>query len=115
AAPQPPAAPPMPTASVTPVEATAVVGQPIKVEIDARVLAPDFELRAVIVPVGPADGVSDPASFFAEAHPVAPAQVEVVLTPRQTGPNEVRLYYIPHFGTAFTVAARAEIAVNPAP
>jgi hypothetical protein len=40
--------------------------------------------------------------------------VQVPVKARVAGENEVRLYYVPHFGTSFAVEARAAVSVTPA-
>jgi tight adherence protein C len=94
---------------------SAQVDQPFTIKVDARSLAADFDLRVVLVPEGIPDDVTNPTAFFAEAKRVAAAQTEVSLVPHAAGRYEVRLYYVPHFGSSFTVATRADIEVSSAP
>jgi tight adherence protein C len=112
--PETPAAPDL-VASVAPTSTTAIVGRAFAVSVDARALAADFDLRVVVVPFGTPNAVANPKALFADIKPVEPAQAQVLAVARKAGRNEIRLYYIPHFGTDFTVAARAEITVAPAP
>ncbi|HTZ35036.1 MAG TPA: hypothetical protein VMB84_03360 [Stellaceae bacterium] len=64
------------------------------------------------MPQGTPDAVADPTSFFADAKEVAATEMTVSLTARAAGASEVRLYYTPHFGTSYVVAARAPITVT---
>ncbi len=93
---------------------TVAVGDSIAVTIDARALAADFDLQVVIVPAKTPDNVTNAKAFFAQAKSATARQMQVLLTARDEGRSEVRLYYVPHFGTAYLVAARAEITVTSA-
>jgi tight adherence protein C len=106
-----PAAPP-PTITVA--QQAVVVGGPVVVNIDARALANDTNLRVVLAPLDSPDSVADPLTFFANAQDVAATQTQVTLTAGRAGPSEVRLYSTPHFSTSYVVAARASIVINPA-
>lgn len=108
-----PAAPAVPPASLSVVEKTVAVGSTITVSVDARALAADFDLRVALVPAGTPDNVNDAKTFFAQAQAASAREMKVTLTARNEGRNEIRLYYVPHFGTSYLVAARADIMVAP--
>jgi len=110
----PPVEPPPPPATVMPTQQVAAVGEPIIVDVDARALADNYNLRAVIVPKDTPDSVIDEKTFFADAKDVASTQMQVTLTARIAGPSEVRLYSVPHFSTSYTVSARTPMMVTAA-
>lgn len=107
-------APAVPPASISLAQKTVAIGDSIAVTIDARALAADFDLQVVIVPAKTPDNVTNAKAFFAQAKSVSSREMQVLLTARDEGRNEVRLYYVPHFGTAYLVATRAEITVTSA-
>ncbi|HYM72156.1 MAG TPA: type II secretion system F family protein [Stellaceae bacterium] len=107
-------APAVPKATLSLAQKTVAVGEPIVVTVDARALAGDFDLQVVVVPANTPEKIADPKTFFAEAKPVSPRQMQVSVTARSAGRNEVRLYFVPHFGTSHVIAARAEISVTAA-
>jgi tight adherence protein C len=106
--------PAVPPASMSLAQKTVAVGDSIAVTIDARALAADFDLQVVIVPAKTPDNVTNAKAFFAQAKSATARQMQVLLTARDEGRSEVRLYYVPHFGTAYLVATRAEITVTSA-
>ena len=105
----------LPPASLTPAQQVVAVGEPLVVNVDARALVDNYNLRVVVVPVDTPDSVIDPKTFFVNAKDAAPTELQVTVTARSAGPSEVRLYSVPHFGTDYTVAARMPIMVTPAP
>jgi tight adherence protein C len=107
-------APAVPPASMSLAQKTVAAGDSIAVTVDARALAADFDLQVVIVPANTPDNVTNAKAFFAQAKPVSAREMQVSLTARDEGRNQVRLYYVPHFGTSYLVATRAEITVTSA-
>jgi hypothetical protein len=110
-----PAAAPGPATTpvaIAPSRTSVAVGEPVDVAVDARALADDFDLRVVLVPATAPDTGGDPKTFFADAKSVTATQTTVSLTAHVAGPSEIRLYYIPHFGSTFTLAERAKIEVT---
>jgi tight adherence protein C len=104
----------LPPASLSPAQQAVAVGEPLIVDVDARSLADDSNLRVIVVPADAPDDVSDPKAFFAGAADVAAAQMEVTVTAKSAGLGEVRLYSIPHGGSDYAVAVRVPITVTPA-
>lgn len=105
----------LPPASVTPGTGQAMVGQPVAVQVDARKLdVNSTKLFVTIVPVGTPDTPDDPVLLQQTSEPVITGEMRVNVVPQHAGPNEIRLYSIPSFGSA-TVAARSFIAVAAAP
>jgi hypothetical protein len=88
------------------------VGESMTVDVDARALAADNNLRVVLVPASTSDSVSDPQAFFVDAKDVSAAQQQLRLPAHAAGPSEVRLYSVPHTGTDYRVAARASVMVS---
>jgi hypothetical protein len=111
---QKPAAVPAPPATVASGQASAAVGEPITVTVDARALGNDRDLQVVVVPADTPDAVVDPKTFFADGREVAATQMDAVVTARTPGRNEIRLYSIPQIGSSYTVAARSAITITPA-
>lgn len=117
----PPAAPPTPGSAAPGTAAAAVVPaktrlrlvDPVVVDVDARGLASGSNHRLVVVPAGTADAITDAAAFARDSTTVPPSRTRVSLPVGAPGRNEVRLYYIPQFGSAFVVAARAAVDVAP--
>ena len=84
---------------------------PIVVEFDARKLRTGYQHRLAVVPAGTPDKVTDAAAFARDSIPVEASRMRVYTEAHAAGKNEVRLYYIPHFGNDLVVAARAAIDV----
>ncbi|HWD60483.1 MAG TPA: type II secretion system F family protein [Stellaceae bacterium] len=103
-----------PPASVAPAQQVAAVGEPIDVDVDARALSENYNLRVVVVPKDAPDRVADPKSFFANAKEIVAAQMHVTLTATTAGPSEVRLYSVPHFTNDYAVSARTPMMITPA-
>ena len=85
---------------------------PVVVDIDARKLRTGYQHRLAIVPADTPDKVTDAAAFARDSFPVEASRMRVYAAAHSAGKNEVRLYYIPHFGNALVVAARANIDVT---
>jgi tight adherence protein C len=101
-----------PPASLSPMQETAAVGVPLDVDVDARALVDNYNLRVVIVPKDTPDAVADPQRLFAGAPEPVAALMHVAVTARAAGPSEIRLYSVPHFETNYVVSARTPIAVT---
>ncbi|HMF27663.1 MAG TPA: type II secretion system F family protein, partial [Candidatus Cybelea sp.] len=84
---------------------------PIVVEFDARKLRTGYQHRLAVVRAGTPDKVTDAAAFARDSIPVEASRMRVYTEAHAAGKNEVRLYYIPHFGNDLVVAARAAIDV----
>jgi tight adherence protein C len=106
-------------ATVEPADQIVAAGQPVAVEVDARALVDNSNLRIIIVPKDTPDSVADPKTFFADAKAVAPTEMQVELIARTPGPSELRLYSIPRYGSDYVVSARMPMMVtapgSPAP
>jgi tight adherence protein C len=102
-----------PPASLSPTQQVAAVGEPIVVDVDARALAANSDLRVVVVPLDTPDTVGDPATFFVSAADVAATQMQVTVTARTAGLSEVRLYSVPPSGSDYAVAVRVPITITP--
>lgn len=118
--PAPPAVPGPAAPTVAPVLAAVVPARtklrlvdPVVVDVDARGLTSGSNHRLAVVPAGMPDAIADPAAFSRESTTVPPSRTRVSLPLAAPGHNEVRLYYIPQFGSAFVVAARASVEVAP--
>lgn len=114
AEPPAPQAAPVPVARLTPEQAVAAAGQPLVVDVDARALTENYDLRLIIVPKDTPDAVAEPQTFFAAAKPVAATQMPVTVTAKSAGPSEIRLYSVPHFANGYVVSARVPIIITPA-
>jgi tight adherence protein C len=84
---------------------------PVVVDIDARKLRTGYQHRLAVVPAGTPDKVIDAAAFARDSVPVEASKMRVFTEAHAPGKNEVRLYYIPHFGNELVVAAREPIDV----
>lgn len=101
----------LPPASVTPGVGQATVGEPVVVKVDARKLDGNLKLFVAIVPVGTPDTPEDLVLLQQTSEPVLPGrEVQVTVIPQTIGPNEIRLYLLPSFGSAI-VAARGYVDV----
>ncbi|MCQ8783595.1 hypothetical protein [Mangrovibrevibacter kandeliae] len=86
----------------------------IPVDLDARPLSGGSNFRLVTVPAGTPDAL-DAETIDALGLPVGPKRLRLTLGPADhAGSNEVRLYEIPRYAAAFTIAARAKVEVAPA-
>lgn len=102
------------SASVVPETAEVAAGQPVVIDVDATALASGSNWQIAIVPAGAPDAPPDFASLGTAAAAVAAQQMQVTLTPKTPGQDEVRLYYLPQSRSTPVVAARASIEVKPA-
>ena len=107
------ALPPDLTVELVPTKTALRIIDPVVVDLDARKLRTGFQHQLAVVPAGTPDKITDAAAFARDSIPVQPARMRVFTAARTAGSNEVRLYYIPQFGTELVVAARAKIEVAP--
>jgi tight adherence protein C len=98
---------------VVPTKTALRIIDPVVVDLDARKLRTGFQHRLAVVPAGTPDKIADPAAFARDSIAVQPSRMRVFTAARAAGTNEVRLYYIPQFGTDLVVAGRARIEVAP--
>jgi hypothetical protein len=108
-----PTAPPEPDVELLPTKSALRIIDPVVVDLDARKLRTGFQHRLAVVPTGTPDKIADAAAFARDSVPVQPSRMRVFTAARAAGTNEVRLYYIPQFGTDLVVAARVTIEVAP--
>lgn len=99
--------------TLTPTKDSLRIIDPVVVDIDARALRSGFQHRLAVVPADTPDAVQDAAAFARDSFPAQPSRMRVFLSARNAGANEVRLYFIPQFGSDLVVAARAKIDVKP--
>ena len=99
-------------ARITSLQPVVAVGQPIVVDVDARSLTEDRNLRVVVVPVKTPAAVTDEKAFFADGKDVGATQMQVTVTARVPGNSELRLYAIPPSGSGYAIAARFPIMVT---
>ena len=98
--------------SIAPTKDTVRIIDPIVVDLDARILSSGFQHRLAVVPAGTPDAVKDAEAFARDSVPVQPSRMRVYLSARNAGTDQIRLYYIPQFGSEFTVAGRAKVTVK---
>jgi len=98
---------------LVPMKTALRIIDPVVVDLDARKLRTGFQHRLAVVPAGTPDKIADAAAFARDSIAVQPSRMRVFTAARAAGTNEVRLYYIPQFGTDLVVAARATIEVAP--
>ena len=60
---------PAPVASLTPQQSVAAAGQPIVVDVDARALTENYDLRLIVVPKETPEAISDPKAFALASKP----------------------------------------------
>lgn len=86
----------------------------VPVDVDASALRQSSNVRLVVVPAGSPDAIADPQAFAIESTPIGTTgRVRLTLPGGPAGDDEVRLYHVPRFATAFEVAARAPVTVTP--
>ena len=99
--------------TIVPTKDALRIIDPIVVDIDARALSSGFQHRLALVPTGTPDAVKDATVFGRDSVPVQPSRMRTFLSARSAGQNEIRLYYVPQFGSELVVAARAKVTVKP--
>jgi tight adherence protein C len=104
---------PEPDVELLPTKSALRIIDPVVVDLDARKLRTGFQHRLAVVPTGKPDKIADAAAFARDSIPVQPSRMRVFTAARASGSNEIRLYYIPQFGTDLVVAARVTIEVAP--
>ncbi len=85
----------------------------VTLDVDARGLQNDSNLRLVVVPEGVPDAVADPDILVSASTPIAPARLRLTIPAEIAGEDEVRLYAIAPFTTTYSVVARARVMVEP--
>lgn len=86
----------------------------IVVDVDASAIRNSSNLRLAVMPASSPDAVDDVQSFTSESVALSSAgRIRLTLPPGPPGQDEVRLYHIPRFASAFEVAARAPVSVGP--
>ena len=85
----------------------------VTLDMDAAALREGSNHRIAVVPAGAPDAVAEPDALVADSVPVAPTRMRLTVPAGPPGQNEVRLYYIPRFTSAYAVAARAPVMVGP--
>ena len=85
----------------------------VTLDADATALRTGSNHRLVVVPAAAPAEVADPQAFAIESTPVEPRRVRLTVPPGPPGQDEVRLYYIPRFASAYALAARAPVTVAP--
>lgn len=98
--------------SILPTKETVRIIDPIVIDLDARILSSGFQHRLAVVPAGTPDAVKDADAFARDSVPVQPSRMRVYISARNAGSEQIRLYYIPQFGSEFTVAGRAKVTVR---
>ena len=109
---QPASAQPAP-AWVRPSRPSVPLVDGVTLDMDATALRTGSNQRVAVVPAGTPDEVADPGLFVADSTPVGPARLRLTVPAGPPGQDEVRLYYIPRFASAYAVAARAPVLVGP--
>ncbi len=104
---------PVAAASIAPTRKRVRIVDPVVVDVDARGLASGSNHRLIVVPAGTPDAVADTQKFARESTTIPASRTRVSLPVEAPGRNEVRLYYVPQFGSEFVVAARAAVDVAP--
>jgi hypothetical protein len=84
----------------------------IVVDVDASSLWRGSNWRLAVVPANSPDTITDNASFAASSTPIEAARLHVTLPGGPAGHDEVRLYYLSQFGSAYEIAARAPVTVG---
>lgn len=106
----PSAAPP---AWVRPSRTTLRLVDGLALDLDATPLRDSSNLRLAVVAATAPDAVTDPNAFVEDTTPVKAMRLHLTVPPGPPGADEVRLYHIAQYATAFTVAARAPVTVQP--
>lgn len=99
-------------ASIRPTDLSVRLTDGVKLDVNAGGLQRASNLRLVVVPAGSPDQVSDRAEFLLTSTPIEPTRLHLVIPSGPPGRDEVRLYFIPPFGSNFTVAARAPVTIG---
>ena len=106
------AAPPAATAWVRPSRTTLRLVDGLALDLDAAPLRDSSNLRLAVVAATAPDAVTDPNAFVEDTTPVKAMRLHLTVPPGPPGADEVRLYHIAQYATAFTVAARASVTVE---
>jgi hypothetical protein len=85
----------------------------VVVDADASALRTSSNHRLVVVPAATPDAVADQDRFLDDSVPIGTARLHITLPVAVAGADEVRLYHIPPYGSAFVVGARAPVTVDP--
>lgn len=85
----------------------------VTLDLDAQALRDSSNLRVAVVPARSPDAIADPDAFVLDSSPVRPTRQRLTVPSGPPGADEVRLYHIPRFGSAFQVAARAPVTIGP--
>jgi len=85
----------------------------IELDVDASALQHGSNFRVFVFRAGSPDRIADPNFFAFAATAVTPEIQHLTIPPALVGNDEVRLLYIPQFGNAYVVAARAPVKVLP--
>ena len=85
----------------------------VTLDINAEPLRQSSNLRLAVLPADAPDTPADLTAFVELSTPVPPTRLHLSLPGGPPGRDEVRLYHIPPFADAFTVAARAPVITDP--
>ena len=85
----------------------------VTLDVDASAVRTGSNFRIAVLPAGAPDAVADPQGFVADSTPVEPRRLHLTVPAGPPGQDEVRLYYIPRYASAYAVAARAPVTVGP--
>ncbi len=85
----------------------------IELDVDASALQHGSNFRVFVFRAGSPDRIADPNFFAFAATAVTPEMQHLTIPPGLAGNDEVRLLYIPQYGAAYVVAARAALKVLP--
>jgi hypothetical protein len=85
----------------------------VVVDSEAMGLRTGSNHRLTVMPATMPDAVADQDAFLANSTPISTARQHQTIPVAVAGVDEVRLYYIPAYGSAFVVGARAPVVVEP--
>ena len=96
-----------------PAKATVRLTDGIALDLDATGLRAGSNHRLIAVAADAPEAVADAQAFAAGSTPIEAKRLRLTIPPGPPGQGEVRLYYVPRFEGAFTLAARVPVTVLP--
>lgn len=96
-----------------PAKATVRLTDGVALDLDATALRTGSNHRLIAVAADAPEAVADAQAFAAGSTPIEAKRLRLTIPAGPPGQDEVRLYYVPRFEGAFTLAARVPVTVLP--
>ena len=98
---------------VRPTAASVELVDGVTLDLDAQALRDSSNLRLVVVPADLPDAVGDVQAFAEDSTPITATRLRLTVPAGPPGHDEVRLYHLAPYSTAYAVGARAPVMVKP--